>query len=328
MKKYSLLNVLALIIFFFISGCKKEAPVSNSTYINPSPPPPPPPPPVISNTAPTSYAGQDIIITLPTNFCTLSGQAHDIENNIRTILWSKISGPSSFRIEHPDSLATKVNDLQKGIYQFELTVTDSLGLYEKDRVNVIVNEPLTGGNHWVHVMDRLVYYPTNFTSSIGSYSGTLQSVSWSKISGPSSFLIESPNSFGTRFSNLQEGVYQFKVVVQNTAGLTDSATCTVVVGQFPSNPSQIILENLSWGTQGLTGATLLWGSGIIIPNIYQYQPAVTVFKAYIKRDNTNTWEELMFDNYNSYYSVSLMNGNLGIWSQANESDTPDIKLLY
>jgi hypothetical protein len=117
------------------------------------------------------------------------------------------------------------------------------------------------------------------------------------------------------------------VFVQNTGGLTDRDTCTVIVGQFPSNPSQIILQNQIWGHQGAY-STLLWGSSIIIPNVYQYIPLGSVFRVYIKRDNSLNWEELIMDDSNSWYSCSLIDGNLYIWSNYNETDTPDIKMVY
>lgn len=98
------------------------------------------------NTAPISNAGDDQYVFSPADFCTLKGAAQDLENNIKTILWSKISGPSSFHIEHPDSLLTKVNNLQIGVYQFELIVTDDMGMYAKDTVKVTVSQPQANAN--------------------------------------------------------------------------------------------------------------------------------------------------------------------------------------
>src|SRR4030095_12215929 len=92
------------------------------------------------NTAPISNAGHDQYVFSPANFCTLNGAAQDLENNIQTILWSKISGPSSFLIERPDSLSTKVSNLEIGVYQFELTVADSMGMYGKDTIKVTVSQ--------------------------------------------------------------------------------------------------------------------------------------------------------------------------------------------
>ena len=54
--------------------------------------------------------------------------------------WTKISGPVAYRLANENSLSTKVDQLEKGVYQFELSVTDSLGLSGKDTVNIKVSE--------------------------------------------------------------------------------------------------------------------------------------------------------------------------------------------
>src|SRR5712671_539161 len=141
MKPVNSILFIAIGILLMVNiGCKKEEPAGNSTYINP---PQPPPPPVIPNTAPVVNAGNDTTINLSGNI-VLSGSAYDAENNIRTILWSKISGPSSFHIVHPDSLTTTVINLQIGVYLFELNVTDSMGLYGKDTIKVTVSQMSVG----------------------------------------------------------------------------------------------------------------------------------------------------------------------------------------
>jgi hypothetical protein len=308
-------------------GCKKDAPGDNSIHINP----PSPPLTTKPNTAPISNAGNDQYVFFPATFCTLKGVAQDLENNIQTILWRKISGPSSssFLIEHPDSLSTKVNNLQIGVYLFELSVTDSMRLYGKDTIKVTVSQMSVGSEGALKANagpDKLVLYPTNFTNLYGSMStwgNIIQTISWSKISGPSSFLIETPNSLGTKVSSLQIGVYQFEMFVQDTAGLTDKDTCTVIVGQISDTPNEVIFTNQVWGQGGIP-----WGSGILIHNVYQYLPAGSVFKVYIKKDNSTNWEELIMDDYHSDYHFSLLNGDLFIYSDYDESDTTDIKLVY
>jgi len=234
MKAFNSIPFIAIAILLLInSGCTKPPPPPPlpNTNINPPPPPPPSPPLTGLNTAPNCYVGQDIILFFPTNFCLLYGGAYDRENNIRTFLWSKISGPSSFLIEHPDSLKTKVSNLQVGIYYFELIVLDSEGLSDKDTIKVTVAP--------------VIY-----------------------------------------------------------------------------NSNEVIFENLIWGPQG-------WGSGIVISNVYQYLPAGSVFRVYIKRDNSTNWEELLTDDPNSWYVFYLLNGDLSIFSYyEDEGDTPDIKLVY
>lgn len=100
--------------------------------------------PVTSNTPPAAYAGTDQVVFLPANECKLVGSYSG--TGIQSVLWRKISGPSSFSIENPDLLTTKVQNLQKGIYIFELTVTNSSMLNGKDTVTVEVAEATSGHN--------------------------------------------------------------------------------------------------------------------------------------------------------------------------------------
>jgi hypothetical protein len=153
MKNVKPLPFIAIAILLLAhSACKKNISAGNLTYTNT-----PLLPPSKTNTAPICYSGQDLLLFLPTNFCLLYGSAYDGENNIQTSLWSKISGPSSFLIEHPNSLSTKVSNLQIGIYQFELTVTDSIGLYGKDTIQVTVGQLSTNSNEIIFQNQTWVY---------------------------------------------------------------------------------------------------------------------------------------------------------------------------
>ena len=175
--------------------------------------------------------------------------------------------------------------------------------------------------------DHLVFLPTSYCTMYGWVSGpTSFAVLWSKISGPTSCFIETPNSLGTKVSNLVNGVYQFEMTV-SANGLMGKDTCTVTVGAISTNPSEIIFENQNWGAEGLNGS-LLWGSAIVIRDIHKFIPSGIVFKTYIRRDSTAIWEELIQDYDNSSYILSIMNDSLGVWSSYEETDTPDIKLVY
>ena len=83
-------------------------------------------------------AGGDIIVWV--NETELNGSYTDRENNIKDISWTKVSGPDSFKLENKSALHTKLTGLVKGIYQFELTVSDHFGLYDKDTVIVTVGD--------------------------------------------------------------------------------------------------------------------------------------------------------------------------------------------
>ncbi len=77
------------------------------------------------NKPPVASAGPDHVITLPTDSILLDGSASsDPDGTIRVWLWKKISGPDSFSIHTPAASKTVVKKLFRGVYQYELTVTD------------------------------------------------------------------------------------------------------------------------------------------------------------------------------------------------------------
>ena len=92
------------------------------------------------NRPPVANAGVNQRITLPTNTVTLDGSAStDPDNNIAGYLWTKISGPPSFDIANATATQTLISNLEQGVYQFELKVTDGGGLIDKDTMQVTVN---------------------------------------------------------------------------------------------------------------------------------------------------------------------------------------------
>ncbi len=99
--------------------------------------------PTQPNRPPIANAGADHTINLPTNEVTLDGSGStDPDNNIKSFAWIKISGPVSFNFINANAVQAEVNNLVEGIYQIELKVTDSAGLFSKDTVQVVVNSQM------------------------------------------------------------------------------------------------------------------------------------------------------------------------------------------
>ncbi len=153
MKKIHFFQIIILVVIVIISAnCTKEAPATGTSSgtgsgtINP-------PPPI--NTPPVANAGSDTNLFVQVNFCDLIGSGFDREDSILTFQWKKISGPVSFFIQNPTFKSTKLTNLEKGVYQFELTVTDRPGLFAKDTVKVNV-DGLPDRTHEV-ILDNLVW---------------------------------------------------------------------------------------------------------------------------------------------------------------------------
>ena len=71
-----------------------------------------------------------------------------------TYKWKKISGPDKYKIVSPDSAVTNVTDLVEGIYKFELTATNSHGLFSRDTMTLTVSPPDKNQKTTKQVVDR------------------------------------------------------------------------------------------------------------------------------------------------------------------------------
>ena len=101
-----------------------------------------PPPPTFSQFASLwCSANVDISVELPINFAILHGSGFGGVGNPLNYKWEKISGPSSYSFDNADTPRTKVMNLEKGTYQFELTATDNAGSSVKDTMTLHVEDP-------------------------------------------------------------------------------------------------------------------------------------------------------------------------------------------
>ena len=127
-----------------LPGCRKETP---------------------ENTAPKVYAGDHQLVFLPVDSIKLKGSSHDMQNNITSYIWKKVSGPVSYNFENGTSLETKVRNLEQGEYYFELTATDQYGLQGSD--TIAINVIQTDGNK-IFFMNQPWNCPMGCSISIGN----------------------------------------------------------------------------------------------------------------------------------------------------------------
>jgi hypothetical protein len=186
------------------------------------------------NAPPKANAGQDQTIKLPATNVILYGAGNDTDGTIVSYNWTKISGPSTGSITKPDSALTGITNLSQGVYEFELKVTDNEGYTGKDSVKVTVNAPNNVAPTANAGADKEITLPSNSVSLFGSgkdADGTIESYSWTKLSGPAADLISNPNSATTTISELVQGLYQFELKVTDNKG--DVGTDTVVIQVHP-----------------------------------------------------------------------------------------------
>jgi hypothetical protein len=181
---------------------------------------------------PTAFAGPNQTITLPTSVVSLFGSGVSSTGIITNLLWTKVAGPSMGSITNPNSPATSVTALVKGIYQFEITATDNEGATAKDTVSITVNSAnlppvATAGN------DQYITLPVSFINLAGSGTvadGTISSYLWTKIAGPSAGTITDANAATTSVTGLVKGIYQFELTVTDSQGAIGKAHTQITVG--------------------------------------------------------------------------------------------------
>ena len=93
---------------------------------------------IIPNMAPIANAGSDTVIQLPVNAIPLQGSGIDTDGTIVSHNWRALTG-NAFVITNSYQATAYLYDLQPGLYEFELTITDNRGATGIDTVRITVS---------------------------------------------------------------------------------------------------------------------------------------------------------------------------------------------
>ena len=229
---------------------------ANSPAPTPDPTPAPKPEPTTpvnptpGNQLPIAKAGEDRIIPLSWNYMpTIWGNTSiDPDGKIVSYRWTKISGPSSYTINNPTGNYTKLTNLVAGQYVFRLTVTDNKGGVSTDDIVITMTSssytgtipPVSGGNTSNALpvanagADRSIplswnYDPTIWGNTSKDSDGYIVAFKWTKVSGPSSYTLQTPNANYTKITNLVAGTYVFRLTVTDNKGGTSTDDVTITM---------------------------------------------------------------------------------------------------
>ncbi|SEW37540.1 PKD domain-containing protein [Chitinophaga arvensicola] len=94
----------------------------------------------VSNEPPVANAGADQEVLLTDDLkLLLNGSGTDSDGQVVNYHWDKIMGPLPYHLSDPNIAAPELSGLVKGIYKFQLTVTDNRGAIGQSEVTVTVN---------------------------------------------------------------------------------------------------------------------------------------------------------------------------------------------
>jgi predicted esterase len=209
------------------------------------------------NKHPLANAGLDQTITLPINTIKLSGTGIDTDGNNVVYFWKQISGPVC-SIVNSSQPNTDVVNLQKGVYEFEFSISDDEGATATDIVIIVVNNPSVIRRPEtinlppvISVSDTILSYPANAVDlnalkSFDPEKGELL-FKWKQLSGPDVLTMRSlPGRKDgiVSLSDLKIGKYTIELSVSDLQGLTTKKMVMVeVVNNFKYKEASIIYPN-------------------------------------------------------------------------------------
>jgi hypothetical protein len=230
-------------------------------------------------------AGADKSLILPNNSSTLNGSASSSTGLIVSTTWLKISGPNSYVIDDPSSLNTNLSNLEEGVYQFSLTVTDNLGNTVSDTMVFVVASRI------------LIDFGGQFTSSPDS-----NGLHWNNVnSGTPGIKLSNAINIQNQVTNIGLEVVNRIDGTFNLAGPGVNTANTIgAIGEYPaSSTSDYAFSHPStndgqWKLTGLDSGTTyhvkFWGTRNGVSDfrfIEIKRSEETVWQSYDARNNSN-----------------------------------------
>jgi hypothetical protein len=198
------------------------------------------------NGAPVVSAGQDQVITLPSN-TQLRGTATDdgLPSGALTVRWTRVSGPGTVVFWAQNSPVTTAVFPTAGVYVLRLTADDgALSTSSEVTVTVRAAAPTNQAPTVSAGMPQTVTLPseaqlTGAASDDGLPTGSSLAVTWSVVSGPGAVTFTAPNAASTRARFAVAGTYVLRLTATD-GQLSAQASVTVTVNAAPVNQAPVV----------------------------------------------------------------------------------------
>jgi len=190
--------------------------------------------------APVSVPGNNQTITLPA-LASLDGSGStDASGTISSYQWIKVSGPTGDILNTPQAFKTTISFTSPGNYVYSLTVTDNgTGLNNTANITLTV-KPANSSPLSVPGANQTITLPALASldgSGSSDASGTISSYQWTKVSGPTGDILNTPQASKTTISFTSPGTYVYSLTVtDNGTGLSNSANISITVNPALINP--------------------------------------------------------------------------------------------
>lgn len=183
---------------------------------------------------PVADAGTAQTITLPDSVVQLDAtKSIAPAGQIKSYLWTRLSGPSAGVIKNSGAAVTAVEGLVAGIYQFQVKVTDDNGKSSTAIVTITVNPAPVKPPVAIAGDDFTVQLPVTAVQLDGSKSyareGSIASYKWELLGGTGPLNILNATTATPSVLSIEPGMYIFRLFVTDTHGSRDSADIAVKV---------------------------------------------------------------------------------------------------
>lgn len=204
-------------------------------------------------------AGQTV--KLPTSQAILDGSASTDDDRIAGWHWDLIQGPIGYHPQLPEISTLQLADLTApGNYTFRLTLTDSDGASNSSTATITVLKANDYPPEANAGSDVILYLPANHVTLNGSLSTDDREITrweWTKDASVVSKAVDMQNT-STPFvelSNLQEGIYAFKLRVSDASNQTSTASVHVFVKAALANRAPRVSATV--GVSGTVNGTVV-----------------------------------------------------------------------